>query len=154
MFHSSNPSLFGRPTSVRSESGALRSTVSELRRICLALLSRGPRAFVDADRALAEFAGRLSSYFDAGQATPYFKIIVEECPSLGARATSLEQDHESLKQSVDWVRGLSTRANPTRLARHIGGVLDRFEEHEHAETALLQDFFLRAGEEANREVRP
>ncbi len=153
MFHSSNPSLFGRPTSVRSESRALRSTVSELRSVCVSLLGRGPRAFVDADRALADFAGRLSTYFDAGQAAPYFKTIVEECPSLGARATSIERDHQHLKQSVDWVRGLTNRANPTRLARHIGTVLDRFEEHEDAEKALLQDFFLRAGEAANREVR-
>jgi hypothetical protein len=153
MFHSSNPSFFGRPTGVSSESLALRSTVSELRGVCLSLLRRGPRAFVDADRALADFAGRLSSYFDAGQGAPYFKTIVEVCPSLGARATSIEQDHEALMQSVDWVRGLTARANATRLARHIGGVLDRFEEHERAETALLQDFFLCAGEEANGEVR-
>lgn len=153
MFHSSNPTLFGRPMSVLAESRALRSTVSELRSVCLSLMGRTPRAFVDADRALTDFSGRLSSYFDAKESSAHFRTIVEECPSLGERASSVVQNHESLKQSVSWVLGLTARANATRLARHIGTVLDKFERHEDAESELLQDFFLMAGEKTDREVR-
>lgn len=153
MFHSVNPSFFGRPLGVISGSRSLRSTVSELRGVCLSLMGRTPRAFVDAHRALSDLSVRLSGYFDSHESAEHFKAIAEECPSLRARADTVEQGHEDLKESVTLLRDLVRHANASRLARRIGRVLDRLEQHEHAESELLQEFFLRAGERTNREVR-
>ena len=150
MFHSTNPSLFGRPAPVLSGSRELRLSVLELRRVCVSLMGRTPRAFVEADTALTDLFSRLSVYFEAVENNAYFHTIAQECPSLRDRASAVEGEHENLKQSVSSLRDLAWNANATRLARHIGSVLDRLEQHENAETELLQDFFLRAG----GEVRP
>ena len=153
MFHSTNPSLFGRPASVLSESHGLRLSVSELRRVCMSLMSRTPRAFGEADSGLSELSSRLSAYFNVVESNAHFRAIAEECPSLRNRASAVEKEHEDLKQSVTWLRDLALHANATRLARRIGSVLDRLEQHEHAEKELLQDFFLRAGEAEHRALR-
>ncbi len=153
MFHSANPTLFGRQAIVRSEYRGLRLSVLELRRICVSLMGRTPRAFVEADGALSDLSSRLSVYFDAVENHTYFETIGQECPSLQGRAGAVWKEHEDLKQSVSSLRDLAWHANATRLARHIGSVLDRLEQHENAETELLQDFFLRAGEAGSRQVR-
>jgi hypothetical protein len=152
MFHSSNPSLFGRSMDVASQSHELRSTVSKLRSVCLSLLGREPPAFASARLGLSDLAGHMSVYFDTEKSAAHFKAIVEECPSLEAQARSVERNREDLKQSVAWLGGLVSHANATRLARHIGSLLDRFEKHEHTENELLQDFFRKSGEPASKRV--
>ena len=154
MFHSTNPSLFGRPASVLSESRGLRLSVLELRRVCVSLMGRTPRAFVEADTGLSDLFTRLSVYFDIAENDANFQAIAQECPSLRDRASAVGREREDLKQSVSSLRDLAWHANATRLARHIGSVLDRLEHHENAETELLRDFFLRNGEPGSREVRP
>jgi hypothetical protein len=155
VFHSTNPSFFGRPASVLSESRQLRLSVLELRRVCVSLMGRMPRAFVDADAGLSDLFRRLSVYFDIAENDAHFQAIAEECPSLRDRASAIGKEHEDLKHSVSSLRDLASRANATRLAKHIGSVLDRLEQHEIAETELLQDFFRRSGEgEVISEVTP
>jgi hypothetical protein len=117
-------------------------------------MGRTPRAFVEADSGLTDLFGRLSVYFDAVENHTYFETIGQECPSLRGRATAVQKEREDLKEVVSSLRDLAWHANATRLARHIGSVLDRLAQHENAETELLQDFFLRAGEANSREVRP
>src|ERR1051325_4676206 len=134
MFHSMNPSLFGRPASVLSESRRLRSSVLELRRVCVSLMGRTPRAFVEADAGLTDLFRRLSVYFDIAENEAYFHAIAEECPSLRDRSSAVGREHEDLKHSVSSLRDLACHANATRLAKHIGSVLDRLEQHENAET--------------------
>jgi len=153
MFQSTNRSLFGRPASVLSESRGLRLSVLALRRVCVSLMGRTPRAFVEAGSGLSELSNRLSAYFNVVDNNAHFRAIAKECPSLRDRASVVEKEHEDLKQSVTSLRDLAWHANATRLAKHIGSVLDRFEQHEDAETELLQDFFLRAGEAGPRGAR-
>jgi hypothetical protein len=117
-------------------------------------MGRTPRAFVEADDALSDLSSRLSLYFDVVQNQTYFETIRRECPSLQGRAGAVEKEHADLKESVSSLRDLAWHANATRLARHIGSVLDRLEQNENAETELLQDFFLRVGEASSRQVRP
>jgi hypothetical protein len=146
VFHSKNPSLFGRPASVLAESLGLRLSVLELRRVCVSLMGRTPRAFVEADSGLADLFSRLSIYFDIAENDAYFQAMTLECPGLRDRANALGREHEDLKCSVGSLRDLAWSANATRLAKHIGSVLDRLQQHENAEAELLQDFFVRSGE--------
>src|ERR1041385_4548496 len=82
MFHSTNPSLFGRPATVRAECRGLRLTVLELRRVCVSLMGRTPRAFVEANCGLSDLFNRLAVCFDAVENHTYFETIRRECPSL------------------------------------------------------------------------
>lgn len=148
MFHSLNPSLFGRAADIASESRELRGTVSKLRSVCMSLLGREPRALAEARLSLSDLGRHLSAYFDANTSAGHFRAIVDECPSLEARAGSVERDRGDLKLSVIWLGDLVKHANATRIARHIGSLLDRFETHEQAERELLQDFFRSLGERA------
>jgi len=117
-------------------------------------MGRTPRAFVEADSALTDLSSRLSVYFDVVMNNAHFQAIALECPSLRDRASAVGREHEELKQSVGSLRDLAWHANATRLAKHIGSLLDRLEQHEDNEAELLQDFFIRAGEVTSREVRP
>ena len=149
MFHSSNPSLFGRPEGVLSEVQALRGTLSELRTVCVSLSEKQPDAVEAATRMLSTLAEHLSIYFDSGSHTAYFKVMTDECPSLAETIAKLASSRARLRDSVAWVQGLAdqvTRPNTPLLGRHIVYILDAIVGHEHAEKELLQQFFLRAGE--------
>jgi hypothetical protein len=157
MFHATNPTLFGRPESVLSGSRALQSTASELRGATGAMSSSNtPETFFAALRLLGNFSGQLSGYFEATESAPYFNAIARECPSLEVRARGLERAHEHLKKSFARASALARGGEKicvAGLSAHIDHLLDGFEQHEDAEGALLQDFFLRAGEMAgSREV--
>jgi hypothetical protein len=152
MFHSSNPSLFGRPASVLCGANALQSTVFELRGACASLSSNAPHAFLSTFRLLSDFAGQLSGYFEATGSADHFDAISEECPNLGPRARVVQQGHEELRVSVAAAKSLGRGPDTIctlGFSRHVGRLLDDFEEHEHAERRLLQDFFLSAGDAAS-----
>jgi hypothetical protein len=149
MFHSSNPSLFGRPAGVLSEVQALRGTLSELRTVCISLSEKQPDAVQAATRMLSSLAEHLSIAFDSGSHTAYFKVMTDECPSLAEPITKLARSRARLRDSVAWVQGLAdhvTQSNTPLLGRHIVHILDALVGHEQAENELLQQFFLRAGE--------
>jgi len=149
MFHRANPSLFGRPDSVVRGSRALRSTASELREACASSSEGEPQAFLRTFRLLSDFSRQLSSYFDATTSANHFDAISEDCPSLASRARDVEWGHEELRASFAVTTtpgpGLATMCT-LGFSRHVADLLDRFEEHEHSERRLLQDFFLRTGE--------
>ena len=145
MFHSTNPSLFGRPDGVLSRVYALRASVITLRGVSVSLRGENSRAYVAAGRALGDFSATLSTYFDAEENGGYFAGIVDDCPDFKSRISSPEETHGHLRESIASVRRMATRAERSQmpaLARHIDRILDDLERHEHAENELLQDFFL------------
>lgn len=145
MFHSSHPTLFGRPAGVHSETEALRSTIAGLRRVSASLLSYSPQATIEARSLLSDFSARLSTYFDAEEASGYFGMIAAQYPGLEPQVVVLEQEHVDFREAVSSLRRLARDGTETAdLSRRIGVVIDNFEQHEHAENDLLDDFFLRS----------
>jgi len=143
MFHSSNPTLFGRPNGVLAETEALWRTLAGLRRVSGALLGSASQATIEARRLLATFSTNLSTYFDTAESRGYFGTIVAECPDLEDRVTAIGQAREDLQTSVTSVRRLAFRTEDSaELGRRIGGVVEGFEKHEHSESELLRRFFL------------
>jgi hypothetical protein len=144
MFHSSHPSLFGRPDAVVTESESLRSTIFALRSISGSLLRFTPRAVSEARNLLSDFSARLSTYFDAEEAGGYFGTIRTNCPELKHKVVALEQAHTDLRDAVASLRRLARDGTDAiDLGRRIALVIDDFEAHEHAENSLLQEFVLR-----------
>ena len=148
MFHSANPSLFGRTEGVLGASEALRRTIGGLRRVSHELAGDAGPATIEARRLLAALSTSLSSCFDATEANGYFAAILAACPSLAERVRALCKDRARLQLSVTAVRRLAFRTtDAAALGLRIGGVLEGFEEHERSECELLQQFFLAGGKQ-------
>jgi hypothetical protein len=146
MFHSSNPTLFGRTEGVLGETEDLRRTIGGLRRISRELSENVDHANIEARRLLAALSTSLSTYFDATEANGYFATIVADCPGLGDCVRGLCEARGRLQLSVTSVRRLAFRTTDTaELGLRIDGVLEGFEEHERSECELLQRFFLAGG---------
>lgn len=149
MFHSSNPSLFGRPHEVLAETQALSATLSELRRACDSLSGKDSNAIVATMRILSQLATHLSVCLDTRAHRGYFEAIAEECPSLEESITMLASGRDRLRDSVAWTQRLAdhcTQANTPLFGRHVRHLIDTITGHEDAERELLRQFFLRAGE--------
>ncbi|HEX4337823.1 MAG TPA: hypothetical protein VH062_18060 [Polyangiaceae bacterium] len=142
MFHSSNPTLFGRPEGVLAETEALHSTLAGLRRVSNSLIGNVAQARIEARRLLATFSSVLARYFNGAESGAYFGAILAEYPHLAKRVSALGSSRADLQGSVTSVRRLAFRdADTAELGRRIDGVIDVFEEHERSEAALLRDFF-------------
>lgn len=146
MFHSVNPSEFGRGD-VRSEVKALQSTLSELSTVCDSLLGDAPHAMPLLSQLLADFALQLSVYFDIEERGDYRMMLVDR-PGLRMRVTRLEKRHEGLRDSVASMSHLAHGSGSSGmylrdLRSGIWTIVDEFENQERAERALVQDFFLR-----------
>jgi len=143
MFHSSNPSLFGRPAGVIAEAEALQSTIVELRRLSRSLIEEHPPGGDRARLLLADFSAQLATYFDAEEAGGYFRTIVTDRPDLGQRVHLLEQAHEDLRENVASLRRLAHDGSETvELGMGIEDVIASFEDHEAAEIGLLHEFLV------------
>ena len=150
MFHSSNPTLFGRTDGVLGESEVLWRTIGGLRRVSHELTEDLDHATIEARRLLASLSTSLSTYFDATEANGYFATIVAECPSLGERVRALCEARARLRLSVTSVRRLAFRTtDAAELGLRIDGVLEGFEAHERSECELLQRFFLAGGKQSD-----
>lgn len=144
MFHSQNPTLFGRPELVVAETEILRSTIGRLRLLCHLLQSEGSCSVLEARHLLSDFSAQLSVYFGAEEDNGYFGTITVDCPSLGPQVVALEHAHDELRDSVASLRRFARDEGETiELGCRIEHVLDGFEQHEHKENDLLQEFFLR-----------
>jgi hypothetical protein len=150
MFHSSNPTLFGRPDGVLGQSEMLWRTIGGLRRVSHELSENMGQATIEARRLLAALSTSLSTYFDASEANGYFAAITAECPSLVEPVRALSEARERLQLSVTSVRRLAFRSTDApELGLRIDGVLDGFEAHERSECELLQRFFLAGGKQTD-----
>lgn len=144
MFHATNPTLFGRPEGVLSETEALQSTLVQLRSVAAALTARAPRAPLVARRLLATFAANLRMYFALEDATRYFGAMESHYPFLGPQVAATARTRKRLRDSVTALRRLA-RLNPDLpdLGPRIITVVKAFERQEQAENELLQEYFLR-----------
>jgi hypothetical protein len=150
MFHSSNPTLFGRTEGVLGESELLSRTIGGLRRNSHELAENVDQANIEARRLLATLSTSLSAYFDAVEANGYFATIVADCPGLGQRVQALCEAREHLQLSVTSARRLAfCTTDAAELGQRIGGVLDGLEAHERSERDLLQRFFLSGGKRSD-----
>jgi len=150
MFHSANPTLFGRTDGVLGESEVLWRTIGGLRRVSHQLSANEGPATIEARRLLAALSTSLSSYFDATEANGYFATILAECPGFVEGVRTLCEARERLQLSVTSVRRLAFRTtDAAELGLRIHGVLEGLEEHERSECELLQRFFLAGGKQAD-----
>lgn len=153
MFHSANPTLFGRTDGVLGESEAIWRTIAGLRRVSHELSENVAPATIEARRLLAALSTSLSSYFDATEANGYFATILTACPGLVERVRVLCEGRERLQLSVTSVRRLAFRTrDATELGLRIDGVLEGFEEHERSECHLLQRYFLAGTKQTNNRL--
>jgi hypothetical protein len=137
------PKLFGRPEDVQSGDGALQSTIVELRNVSDSLREGDPHAGAAARDLLSDLSAEFSLYFDAEESENYFGALLADRPRLKTEVGKLRDAHEGFRDSVGSLRRLAAdESQDTRLAAGIDRVLDDFEEHEQAENALLQEFFL------------
>lgn len=144
MFHSSNPTLFGRPSGVLAQAESLRTTIVALRSLSSALIDEKPEGRGEARRLLSDFSATLSMYFDVAEGSRYFRAAVADCPMLEAEVARLGRGHDSLRDSVASLRRLAHDGTATaELGRGIVRVIDEFEQRETAENALLQQVFSR-----------
>jgi hypothetical protein len=150
MFHSSNPTLFGRTGGVLGESEVLWRTIGGLRRISHELSENVYDANIEARRLLATLSTSLSTYFDTSEAKSYFATIVADCPGLVERVGTLCEARERLQLSVTSARRLAFRTtDAAELGQRIDGMLDGFVAHERSECDLLQRFFLSGGKQSD-----
>ena len=150
MFHSANPSVFGRTDGAPGESESLRRTVGALRRVSHELSGNMSPATVEARRLLAALSTSLSRYFDATEANGYFATILGACPGLVERIRALCEDRARLQLSVRSARRLAFRTrDPAELGLGINGVLEGFDAQERSECELLQRFFLAGGKQTD-----
>lgn len=144
MFHSNNPTLFGRPGSVVAGATALRSTIVRLRGLSRSLTSEAPQAPTGVHELLSRFADQLSGYFDPEETSDHHGTIGEGRPDLGGKLEGLEHGHSELRDSVAALgRFAHEEGEAGELGRRIDHVVDDFEQQEHGENELLQEFFLR-----------
>ena len=150
MFHSFNPTLFGRTEGVLGQSAVLWRTIGSLRRVSHELSENVGQATIEARRLLAALSTSLSTYFDATESNGYFATITADCPSLVERVRALSEGRERLQLSVTSVRRLAFRTtDAAELGFRIDGVLEDFDEHERSECELLQRFFLAGGKQTD-----
>jgi hypothetical protein len=148
MFHSSNPSLFGRGDSVLSTIYALRASVAVLRRISLSLQDEMSPDYAAASGALSDLSSTLATYFDAEESGGYFAGNVDDCPEFQGRIHKLEETHEHLRDTIASALHMADRGERSEmpgLGRDIDCILEQLEQHERAENELMQDFFLSDG---------
>ncbi len=144
MFHSNNPTLFGRPSGIATGAVALRSTIVRLRALSRSLASGVPHQAAEARELLSDFAAQLSVYFDAEETGSYYGTILAGRSGPEGKAAGLERGHDVLRDLVASVRRFARDGGESReLGRRIALVVDDFERQEHEENDLLQEFFLR-----------
>lgn len=144
MFHSNNPTLFGRPARIVAGTEALRLTIDRLRRVSHSLLGHVPEGAVEARSLLSDFAAQVSDYLDAEDTSGYHGTIRAGHPGTERHVDGLERGHDELRDSVAAIRRFARDGGEGReLGHRIDELVADFERKEHAENELLQEFFLR-----------
>lgn len=124
---------------VLDDHAALVGAAKKLRDLCVAA-SRG--ATVAWTRPIEEFRARLLTHFAAEETDDFFGGSVGR-PALLGRVHRLQAEHAELAFAAECLLSVA-RTAPRRSDLYAGVIrfLDRFEVHEHAENALLQEVLL------------
>jgi hypothetical protein len=145
------PSLFGRFTAIQQQHSQLSRLSSELHAMCAALEAEPPLPLpveLSPRRLIAEWSRELSSHFETEEGLSYFGTLAAERPDLSFRIGDLRADHTAMLEAIEALSGL---AGDERRHRELGlrtrELLRRFQVHEAAESALLQEFFKGVGDD-------
>lgn len=125
-----------------SERGRLDATLRRLSELTQDLQSG--RLGADPRALLSELRVDWELHFALEEADAYFGAVLRERPSLSHGIAALKREHEALLAKLDQLRA---QADDTEhwatLAAPASALIESFRRHEHEETDLLQDFFLR-----------
>lgn len=128
---------------VLEDHAELDRTVTRLRELCVSLGNGRVPADVDPAGLIEEFEEQLILHLAAEEAEEFFGSLVTEEPRLLGRVASLQTEHgemaDVLDHLVEFARG---RPPDSVVAARLTEFLDRFDAHEQAENALMQEFFL------------
>jgi len=126
---------------VLAERSELGEAISRLRLLCANLLDNGAPA--SPAMTLEEFETELLCCFAAEEAEEFFGSLTTDEPRLIQRGERLQAEHEQLIGALGGLLELAESAAPDKeLSVGLTEFLDRLEEHEHAENALMQEFLL------------
>jgi hypothetical protein len=131
---------------VLEDHAELDKTVALLRELCLALC--GNQAPTDPDPAvlIEKFEFQLIPHFAAEEAEEFFGSLVTDQPSLLQQVERLQGEHLEMADALDQLLEFA-KSEPSwpELAVRLTRFLDRFDAHEHAENALMQEFLVLEG---------
>jgi hemerythrin len=97
----------------------------------------------DLARFIEEFQERLLIHFAAEESEEFLGSLVRDQPGLLKRAQRLQDEHGEIAFVLECLVGLAaTDPREPEVAALTIRFLDRFEVHEHAENALLQELVL------------
>lgn len=121
----------------------LDKTVSQLRELCVTLCGSGAPAGPDPAALIEGFESQLILHLAAEEAEEFFGSLVTEQPSLLQRVERLQDEHLRMAEALGRiVESAKSGAPGPKLAERITRFLDWFDAHEHAENALMQEFFV------------
>lgn len=128
---------------VLADHAELVRATARLREMCSALT--GSDAPVDTEPAglLEEFENELLPHFAAEELEEFCGSLVTEEPRLLGQLGRLQAEHTDIASALDHLLELARTRPPGRtLAVRLGRFLQLFEDHEHAENALMQELVL------------
>jgi len=139
------PSLFGRFSALQRDHEHLDGVVERLSAMCDALRDRpgaDPPPDLDPAQLIPEWGIDLSRHFAAEEGIRYFGTLVAERPALSVAIGDLRADHAAMLEAVERLLALAPdKTRREELAAETRALLQRFQEHERAETRLLREFF-------------
>jgi hypothetical protein len=142
----SPPDLLGRFADNLSEHKRLGVTLRRLGDMCAALKSERPVLIPDLQPPLltADFFVELSKHFQSEEGDAHFGAIVMERPSLLPKIARLKVEHVVLLEAASELRTIAAHSSRwTELVALTLRLVAELRTHEHAETELMQEFFLR-----------
>jgi hypothetical protein len=120
----------------------LDRTVTRLRELCVTLVNDEAAAGFEAAALVERFESQLMRHFAAEEAEEFFGSLLTEEPRLLHAVGRLEAEHGAMADALDELLEFAlTRPSGPALAAPMTQFLDRFDTHEHAENALLQEFY-------------
>jgi Hemerythrin HHE cation binding domain len=128
---------------VLEDHAELDKTVSQLRELCVALCCNQAPADPGPAALIEEFEAQLILHLAAEEAEEFFGSLVTDQPSLLQRVERLQAEHGEMAETLDQLLEFA-KSGPSwpELAVRLIRFLDGFDAHEHAENALMQEFFL------------
>lgn len=139
----SNGALALMADAVREDHADLDRIAARLREVCAAL--RNGQAAADAQPVglIEEYEDLLIAHFAAEQAEEFFGSLMTDQPSLLQRVEHLQDEHGKLAEALEQLLEFAKNGPPgSDLAVRIRAFLDRFDTHEDAENALMEEFIV------------
>jgi hypothetical protein len=134
--------LSGLVAAVRSDHTTLNELSFRLRELCVSLLDGDRKCDSDPGGLIEEFESELIPHFAAEQAEEFFASLATEKPWMLKRVERLQEEHRQMADAIDPLLELARDDPGPGLALRLSNFLDSFDEHERAENALMQEFFL------------